>query len=70
MISTTALFVLAYAAVTSSSVPGVELASAQARVEILRSVLVRQDGGVQDRGADTPRPHVNRRGGTTLIEFE
>jgi hypothetical protein len=70
VIPITALFVLASATVTPTSVPGVELASAQARVEILRSVIVRQVGGLQDRGADTPRTHVNRRGGTTLIEFE
>jgi len=68
--SIAALLALASAAATPSLPSGVELASAQARAEILRAVIVRQDGGLRDRGTNAPRPHVSRRGGTTLIEFE
>lgn len=66
----TALLALASAAATVSSTPGVELASAQARAAILRPAIVRQRSGWEDRATAAPRPQVNRRDGTTLIEFE
>ena len=72
--SIAALLALASAAVSAepgrAPARGVELASAQVTAEVLRPVIVRQDGGLQDAGPEAPRPQVSRRERTVLIEFE
>lgn len=70
--SIAALLVLASAAVSAEPPPshGVELVSARVTVEILRPAIVRQDRGLQDRGADAARPQISRREGAVFFEFE
>jgi hypothetical protein len=62
-------------AVAAASAPpaepahGVELASAEVQVAIVRSAIVRQGTGMEQL-PDAPKPQVSRRGGTTLVEFQ
>jgi hypothetical protein len=48
---------------------GVQIASAQVQVEIVRPAIVRQASGLEvDR--DGPAPQISRRGRTILVEFQ
>lgn len=49
---------------------GVVLASATARVRIVRPAILRQAEGWRDPDPEAPRPQIIRREGTVSIEFE
>ena len=71
--SLSAAFILAAAAPAAQGEPvahGVRLAQAQVSATILAPVVVRQDGGLEQAGRDTPRHQLTRQGNTVLVEFQ